>query len=41
MPGARNWDRIARDIRPVFTAPTEAAAKERLVEFTATLRRPR
>ena len=28
--------RIARDIRPVYTAPTEAAAKERFVEFTAT-----
>jgi putative transposase len=34
--GRQNWDRIARDIRPVYTAPTEAAAKERLVEFTAT-----
>jgi putative transposase len=30
------WDQIAKDIRPVYTAPTEAAAKERLVEFTAT-----
>jgi putative transposase len=29
------WDRIAKDIRPVYTAPTEAAAKERFVEFTA------
>ena len=30
------WDRIAKDIRPVYTAPTEAAAKERFAEFTAT-----
>jgi transposase-like protein len=30
------WDQIARDLRQVYTAPTEAAAKERFVEFTAT-----
>ena len=30
------WDRIASDIRPVYTAPTEAAAKERFAEFTST-----
>jgi transposase-like protein len=29
------WDAIAKDIRPVYTAPTEAAAKERFVEFAA------
>ena len=29
------WYEIARDIRPVYTAATEAAAKERFVEFTA------
>jgi hypothetical protein len=29
------WDQIAKDIRPVCTAPTETAAKERFVEFTA------
>ena len=29
------WDQIAKEIRPVYTAPTEAAAKERFVEFTA------
>ncbi|GJF12016.1 IS256 family transposase [Mycolicibacterium cyprinidarum] len=29
------WDQIAKDIRPVYTAPTEAAAKERFTEFTA------
>jgi putative transposase len=34
--GRQNWDRIAKEIRPVYTAPTEAAAKERFVEFTAT-----
>ena len=28
------WDQIAKEIRPVYTAPTEAAAKERFVEFT-------
>lgn len=28
------WDQIARDIRPVYTAVTEAAAKERFGEFT-------
>lgn len=30
------WDAIARDLRPVYTAPTEQAAKERLGEFHAT-----
>lgn len=29
------WDEIARDIRPLCTAPTESAAKERFVEFAA------
>ncbi|HTK67384.1 MAG TPA: IS256 family transposase [Pseudonocardia sp.] len=28
------WDEMARDLRPVYTAPTEAAAKERFVEFS-------
>ena len=32
---AKYWDQIAKDIRPVNTAPAEAAAKERFVEFTA------
>ncbi|WP_182049937.1 IS256 family transposase [Changpingibacter yushuensis] len=27
------WDQIARDLRPVYTAPTEAAARERFEEF--------
>ena len=29
------WDQIAKDIRPVYTAPSEDAAKERFVEFAA------
>ena len=29
------WDQITKDIRPVYTAATEAAAKERFTEFTA------
>ena len=28
-----DWDAMARDLRPVYTAPNEAAAKERLGEF--------
>jgi putative transposase len=32
----RDWDAMARDLRPVYTAPTEHAAKERLGEFHAT-----
>jgi transposase-like protein len=30
------WDQMSRDLRPVYTAPSEAAAKERFVEFTTT-----
>ena len=30
------WDAMARDLKPVYSAPTEAAAKERFTEFTAT-----
>lgn len=29
----QNWDQIARDIKPVYTAPTEAAAAARFDEF--------
>ena len=29
------WDQIARDVRPIYTASSEAAAKERFVEFAA------
>lgn len=32
--GRQHWDAIAKALRPVYTAPTEAAAKERFVEFT-------
>jgi putative transposase len=31
----RDWDAMARDLRPVYTAPSEQAAKERLSEFNA------
>lgn len=27
------WDEMTRDLKPVYTAPTQAAAKERFVEF--------
>ncbi|WP_374693827.1 IS256 family transposase [Gordonia rubripertincta] len=28
------WDAMARDLKPVYTAPSESAAKERFAEFT-------
>ncbi|MCB5283334.1 MULTISPECIES: IS256 family transposase [unclassified Arthrobacter] len=28
------WDAMSRDLRPVYTAPSEAAAKERFVDFS-------
>lgn len=28
------WDEMSRDLKPVYTAPSESAAKERLTEFT-------
>jgi transposase-like protein len=31
-----DWDAIARDLRPIYLAPTEQAAKERLSEFAVT-----
>jgi putative transposase len=31
-----DWDPLARDLRPVYTAISEADAKERFVDFTAT-----
>jgi putative transposase len=31
----QHWDAVARALRPVYTAPTEQAAKERFVEFTS------
>lgn len=32
--GRQHWDAIAKALRPVYTAPTEAAARERFTEFT-------
>ncbi|WP_157570804.1 IS256 family transposase [Microtetraspora malaysiensis] len=32
--GRQHWDAIAKALRPVYTAPTEAAARERFDEFT-------
>jgi transposase-like protein len=31
--GRQHWDAIAKALRPVYTAPTEAAAKQRFTEF--------
>jgi transposase-like protein len=31
----QHWDELSRDLKPVYTAPTEAAAKERFGEFEA------
>lgn len=33
MPPARDWDKIARLLKPVHTAPTEEAALDRFAEF--------
>ena len=33
--GRQHWDAIAKALRPVYTAPAEAAAKERFGEFAA------
>jgi putative transposase len=32
----RDWPTLAKDLKPIYTAPTEAAALERLAEFAAT-----
>jgi putative transposase len=32
--GRQHWDPIAKALRPVYTAPTESAARERFTEFT-------
>jgi putative transposase len=29
-----DWEKLAKDLRPVYTAPTEAAARDRFDEFT-------
>jgi len=31
----KDWPAIARDLKPIYTAPTEAAALDRLAEFAA------
>lgn len=36
LAGRRDWEQIAKDIRPIYTAPNEAAAKERFGEFCNT-----
>jgi len=30
------WDKVARDLKPVYTAPSKSAAKERFTEFCGT-----
>lgn len=34
--GRQDWEKMARDLKPVYTAPTEAAATERFGEFQET-----
>jgi transposase-like protein len=34
--GRQHWDAIAKALKPVYTAPTEAAARERFAEFADT-----
>ncbi len=34
--GHQHWDAIAKALKPVYTAPTEAAAKERFADFAET-----
>ncbi len=34
LEGRHDWDLIAEALRPAYTAPTEAAARERFTEFT-------
>jgi putative transposase len=34
--GRQHWDAVAKALKPVYTAPTEAAARERFAEFTET-----
>jgi transposase-like protein len=31
----RDWTAIAKDLKPIYTAPTKAAALERLADFAA------
>ena len=32
----KDWPRLAKDLKPVYTAPTEAAALQRLADFADT-----
>ena len=32
----QDWDRIAKDLRPIYTAVNEPMAAERVTEFAAT-----
>lgn len=34
LAGRHDWDKIGKALRPVYTAPTEAAARERFTEFS-------
>ena len=36
LAGQQDWDALARGLRPIYTAATEAAARERFTEFTET-----
>ena len=35
LAGRHDWEAIAKALRPIYTAPTEAAARDQFVEFTA------
>ena len=35
LAGRHDWEAIAKAMRPIYTAPSEAAARERFTEFTA------
>jgi putative transposase len=35
LAGRHDWEAIAKAMRPIYTAPTEAAARERFTEFAA------
>lgn len=34
LAGRQHWDPIAKALRPIYTAPTEQAARQRLAEFS-------
>jgi putative transposase len=34
--GRQDWDKLAKDLRPIYTAPTAAAAEARFTEFADT-----